>query len=730
MVKKLKLITALLSALLISACTSEPSDDLVESIVESSPETDGALNPSALFDPSDSIIPFPNNLLFGGTLDGTLNIPVADDTNLADPSVALNALDGFSTVAPMSSEFSTSIDSATVNGTSVKVYEVTLDGDNAADTVVRQLSFGLPGSGADYFATLSSVDSSQSTVVVLPLIPLVPKTSYMVLITDDLMTTDSVAFGPSVTYRLIKNLPDPISLVPGDPTLPGALQSLDATQLASFEALRKIVNDSEATVSTFDGAVELTDIITSWSFTTQSIGDVLTEVRNDAIAETVPPNPVLADSMTDSPLTGVGTNVGADIFVGSIDVPYYLTAASGINDPAPLGSFWKGASNSFLTKFNPNAVATSTETIPLMVSVPDSPMPVGGYPVVIYQHGITTNRATMLAVADAFANLANTILAAGYAVVAIDLPMHGLTADETVGGVLVDKTSFERTFDLDLVTQDMTTGNITAAVPDGMTDSSGRHYINLSNLLNSRDNLRQSVSDLLALYYAIDNLSVVTSRCDPCSFNETNVNFLGHSLGAIVGTTFTALETDIKEAVFAFGGGGVAKILDGSAAFGPAIAAGLAVNGLVKGTSDYESFMGAAQTVVDSGDAINYATTVGARTEGILYFEIVGGGGSPSDLVVPNTVPDSNDVSNTVFSPLAGTEPVLALMELDQINTSQTGGSNFQVSVKYTAGEHSSLLDQTPAPNVTAQIQWQMAVFIGTGGSTVPVTDGSIIQAP
>jgi pimeloyl-ACP methyl ester carboxylesterase len=367
----------------------------------------------------------------------------------------------------------------------------------------------------------------------------------------------------------------------------------------------------------------------------------------------------------------------------------------------------------------------------MMLSIPHAPPPLNGYPVVIYQHGITTNRATLLAVADAFANL--SAIGSGYAVIAIDLPMHGLTGNET-NGTEAFKTAFERTFDVDLVTQDATTGAITAEIPDSVTDTSGRHYINLRNLLNSRDNIRQAVSDLFTLTYAIeglDALNLVADNCNPCTFDESNIHFIGHSLGAIVGTTYTAIEqnanANLQDSVFVFGGGGVAKTLDGSATFGPSIAAGLAANGVIKGTPDYESFLGAAQTVVDSGDAINHAADLAANGEGILYFEIVGGGGSPSDLVVPNTVPDGNDTSNTVPAPLAGTEPVLALMNLTQTNTNVLG-PNAQISVKFTAGEHGSLLDPTPAPAVTTEIQGEAALFIGLGN--LVITDGSNIAAP
>ena len=44
----------------------------------------------------------------------------------------------------------------------------------------------------------------------------------------------------------------------------------------------------------------------------------------------------------------------------------------------------------------------------------------------------------------------------------------------------------------------------------------------------------------------------------------------------MAGTTFLAHEQGVRDAVLAFGGASLAKILDGSANFGPVIAAGLA----------------------------------------------------------------------------------------------------------------------------------------------------------
>ena len=93
--------------------------------------------------------------------------------------------------------------------------------------------------------------------------------------------------------------------------------------------------------------------------------------------------------------------------------------------------------------------------------------PAGGWPAVIFQHGITRNRTDLFALADALSFV-------GFAAIAIDMPLHGVT----------DKTNpfyakgLERTFDLDLVNN--ATG---ASGADGVIDPSGSYFINLQSLL-------------------------------------------------------------------------------------------------------------------------------------------------------------------------------------------------------------------------------------------------------
>src|SRR5690625_6932677 len=123
---------------------------------------------TAVFDPSGGEIPFPNSLLLSGSDDLTLNIPVADPGDFGDPAVAMNALDGFSTVAPWTFTFSAEIDpDSVVPGSSVRFYEVSFATGTAAVTGVnREL---VPGQ--EFVATVAGADTSGLPVALVKLVP-------------------------------------------------------------------------------------------------------------------------------------------------------------------------------------------------------------------------------------------------------------------------------------------------------------------------------------------------------------------------------------------------------------------------------------------------------------------------------------------------------------------------------------------------------------------------------
>ncbi|NOZ55005.1 MAG: hypothetical protein GXP08_18015 [Gammaproteobacteria bacterium] len=739
--------------LILIGCDSDKNTDTQDNITQ--------VGFFAKFSPSDRIIPFPNNALFRGSVDGTINIPINADTSGGETATieAMNAQDGFSTVAPISTTFSGAINAASlIPGSTVRVFEVALSGVAGAVVAINRELEGLAAdkaniATAEYAVSLSPLDTSQSTLVISPLRPLSQGTSYLIALSKGISSVSGDNATADLIYGFTKSRVSLLSVKPpisvddiefaalksfGDENKDGVIDGIDlTTHLAtvdSLDDLREATDLAEQRIEAFtvtdDSSATITDltkndIILSWSFTTQTIGAVLTELRADLAAATPPVSSFVDGAVDISPLglTGVGTV--ADFYKGSLRVPYYLSDGDISDAKNPLTGFWEGI---VLATGNRVPDLQSTQNIPILLSVPKTAKPANGWPTVIFQHGITRDRSLLFGVADYLA-------AAGYAAISIDLPLHGIMDAGQRAILGVDNTT-ERTFGLDVVTQNAE-GNVTAQQPDGIADSSGLHFINLSSLRTTRDNTRQGAADLFALRFALENMDY-DNIDNGVDFNTSNLRFIGYSLGAMIGTLFIALEDDIDAAVLAMPGGGIPKLLDGSAAFGASIAAGLASNGIIKGTADYERFMASAQLVMDSGDPINYTGTLAASDKGLLVLEVVGDGTANylPDLVVPNKVPDDVDNSGTIPAPLSGTDPFAALLGTQKISAPlDDGGIAIKAWVRFVKGHHGSLVSPAnkdgEADPVSAVVYNEMAnqitSFLNSLGTQVIVNeDGSL----
>src|SRR5690606_32249661 len=171
--------------------------------------------PKAVFNPSagGDGLPFPVDLLFSGTADGSINIPGKPSTFvstnpatlaaatatpaapfLADPQTALNTMDGFSTTAPMVVRFSDSIDDSTIKD-NVRVFRLgSADpGASGALAVDAELIFGV-----DFVA-----GSSGTTMLVQPLKPLVPGRTHIVVVENGLASTAGERFDADTVYGLL-----------------------------------------------------------------------------------------------------------------------------------------------------------------------------------------------------------------------------------------------------------------------------------------------------------------------------------------------------------------------------------------------------------------------------------------------------------------------------------------------------------------------------------------------
>ncbi|MDK9559033.1 MECDP-synthase [Marinobacter sp. M216] len=357
----------------------------------------------------------------------------------------------------------------------------------------------------------------------------------------------------------------------------------------------------------------------------------------------------------------------------------------------------------------------------------------------IFQHGVTVDRSVSMLPAILLAQ------STCQAVIAIDQPLHGL-AGETIGTVpgleALDPAALTATVQavintLDPTADAQTIGALTALInadyigerhfgytaneslqpvaADLANVSSGSLFINPLNMLNSRDNVRQGVVDLLNVAASLQtfNLSSAFQLSEEGSTPpvlagaDFSVNFVGHSLGGISGTTFSSLVNgedtytvvvdpatgttadltrnalanqalagagftypQLNSVVLHNTGGQGTRLIENSPTISGRILNGLAAAGVTQGSSAFENFFYIFQSAVDATDPVNFAVELGASTStsSLLITEVVG------DSTVPNEA-NVNPLGSAFSAPLAGTEPLMALLDIGLGGTSLADGS-------------------------------------------------------
>jgi hypothetical protein len=770
-----KLLPIAIATAILTACSSGSNSP---SVATTPPTNTGGSTVTgvitAQFDSAKGLVPFPNNLLFSGSTDLTLNPPVANPANTGDPAVALSALDGFGTITPWSTTFSAPINPATViAGQTVRFFEVTRPSpaSSAVTAVVRELT-----PGADYVAVISgsteitttAPENNGKTGIRLAVVPTkaleasslnaatgaISLKTYMVVLTKGIKDAAGNDATPDTTYFIAKRTATLLNGACISSTNPGTATSTDpllpVLSACGLEPLRQLVNAQENLA--IARGIAKDDIILSWTATTQFVTPTLGIVRSIATAQ---PSRIAKTALNTGAL-GLGLPATADVYIGITPVSYYLTApgvapegsAAGtpVSPPsAVLTGFWRARPNGYLAPFvpfnldptstnltfaNPIPVRNSVQNVPVLLTVPNTgTKPATGWPVVIYNHGITRNRTDMLAISTTYASI-------GRAVIAIDQPLHGVnsTSPFYIKGTPFGPLANERTFDVDLISN--TTG---ASGPDGRVDDSGAHFINLGSLLTSRDNNRQAQADLIQL---VKNLSVMDIDGDNVpDFNVTNIAYTGQSLGSINLIPAMAAETTVNLGVLNVPGGGIAQLLNGSPTFGPRIRAGLAAGaGLTPGTSSFDQYFTVTQTVLDSADPINWASAL-VIADRVLLQEVVGtvpasdpscalttAAGAPIAGAPANGCPDAVIPNRVAGAPLSGTEPLIAAMGLSSITSTTQSATGIRGAVRFIKGDHGSLLSPAKDAATTVEMQTQMASMIASGGAAVQVTNNSVIK--
>ena len=691
----------------------------------------------ANFDIATGTLPYPADpFFFAGSTDGTVNITVTLPTRPGAMRTALNSQDGWGLAVEPWTGFSMPLLPSSIPG-NVKIVKVYLNPTNKAPVDVTdpaQVNAYLPTGwplaqgpvagvlveGTDYTAKVDpAIDSGGRILTITPLKPFQASSGpavtggkifnigYIVYLTNGLTSTLGQPFSADTTYAAFKAAPADCSTI-ADAT---------ARQICLFTKPQLAIASAVG--------INPANVILSWSFSTQSMNDPFA-----VIAATATPKPTAIVPLF-NPALGRIVNTGdlgalgkANIYVGSTQLPYYLTATSPEETPAQQNaainqSFWKAANppppplanpdgqlDSYVTMFNPVPGPRSTVTVPILVTVPRTDgssacpgMPVGGWPVAIVQHGITRSRTDAVAIADSFAD-ACTI------VVSMDLPLHGITATDPANPLTAlhcflppaDPNpaclgAYERTFDVDL---DGTPG----------PDSSGAYMINLASPITGRDNLRQGEADMIQLARSVPGIAVAQAApgslpAGPVGVNADRVGFVGLSLGSIVGgAAGQYMAADIASMALSVPGGVITKLLLDSPTFGPAIRAGLQAQGLTPDSTPFGQYFRDFQIVIDSADPFNHinATQTAVPT---LLFMVQG------DTVVPNNA----------------TQRLITAGGLSQITTLglnpvTAGAGKWSYFIE---GSHGTLFDPSASLPATQEMQAQTVTFTASGGAGLQV---------
>ncbi|NQZ85979.1 MAG: lipase [Colwellia sp.] len=801
--KKLVLSVAIASVFGLSACDDESINEVQESAVENG--TVVTTPARVVFNPSVGILSVPNDLLFSGTTDGTLFMPGEKDEDgsshllapdYSDPSTALGALDGWSNVNPFSLaiEFPAgkTLDAASASlPSSVRIFEAVMgasrtDEDCAtalqghACKIVSELSFGVD------FVT----QASGNNVVVVPIKPLKPKTTYIVVLTSSLNDSNGDSIEPSTTYELVRQ--DIATLPLGN-----------ASQLG----LQSVINSFEAKVEG-EGVIH-DEIIYTMAMTTQSTMDVLFTLKSLMAQQiaTAGPAAIPVITMADTGLSVANVLDGkipeeslpafaaANYLKGTINLPYYSGVPSAENPFAPVNTAWKSRCDSgatlagmdpslipadpldandgfcmavglrdlssvitidtqrHLTQFNPVPQANAMMPIDVQMTTPDLPTvnyirsqletplpplvePAAGWPIVIMQHGITGYKEVMLP-------LTAMLSINGFATVAIDYPLHGT-----------------RGFDLNGDNVD----DINASTVSTL------HYVNLQNTITMRDNTRQSALDIVGLRLGLN--AVVNAAGERLNVNGSKVHFVGHSLGAIYGINAVTLANTplapqfdpllkITSSVFAMPGlmlanfGMESPAFEGLAKSNLTLSASADFKAYVDAkfpegytqdqlTETYFAFYESLSAPQKAGlDAVFTQFTFAAQTitesgDPISYIQTLAATQTPTLVfeIAGDGIDSLSDqvVTNTApFTPLGGTEPAIALLGLPGVSETTAGSG----AVRFKYGHHASLLDpranaSSPdvekSADVALEMQTIMNAFFVTDGAMIVVTDTEVVN--
>ncbi|HZI11506.1 MAG TPA: hypothetical protein VE153_14080, partial [Myxococcus sp.] len=717
--------------------------------------------PEATFDPATSTIPFPNDLLrvpAQGNTPARLNLPVPPEPAPVAPAApgspgfpayaaylgalqsraliqGLNTLDGWGTTSPIISENSPTR-GAIDTGSRLDVNTVRLG------QTVQFLKVTNPTTGTEprvrvCFNCASSLNADGTTpnapqqLQIVPEVPLDEATQYAVVMTRGMRDERGRLVAPTAAQALLR-LSAPL-FENGKSTV-AAVPDATAQQLEPIRAAMKPLYDGLAAAG-----IARKDVNLAWAFTTQSTRRVLEQLH--AAPTQVPADPLYLIEETPTYIARMqaaqlNTQHVGRAFVGAFASPFLLTDEQGV-----LGR-----------------AMPRIDRVPFTLFVPNGTAPTGGFPVVVFGHGLTGTRNDVLGVVNRFNE-------AGYAVVAIDAVFHGErnscagispataipssdpanpidTPDEACATGTCDVTPGSATFGRCVAPTEVTCDpsptatipgdDVCADVGQGRCKADGRceggdfrrssarvpvinawNFLNLSNLFATRDNFRHHVVDFsqLTRMLASDTLNTrlaaaVEGPSGPV--NGAQVHYVGQSLGGMLGTLSASVSPRVRHVALNVTGGDLVGILltSTNASFvqrRQAFLGQLQAAGRAQGTPAFDEFITLARTILDPADPRNYGwyleNSPSAPNGRQAFIQYIRG-----DEVIPNPL----------------TEALIASANRAANQERTVQSYMFDISVLPTSARHGFFSNpQIPAP-IRDQAQNQVIGFLNTGTAPAP----------
>lgn len=577
-----------------------------------SPDT-SATAPVVAFDPTNSVVPFPNLEL--------LTVPDAAvagglRTNLPNPTMdpvigGLNTLNGFSTTAPISIPVSAAPDPTSIDPSAMtpctaddcNIVMLKLAEDGTVDTAALPVPL--------------VVLTASTSITVVPAIPLLQNARYVVAVKSGLETVDGTPFSSPQTYSFLK-IPAPFIDAGGNVleapinerggTFKAALacsqaavtgQLLSDAQVQGLATLLETQLAHSRWLETFaaleSGSIARTDLLMGFGYKTQSITDVVDFAKQNLEREAGcgATTPCWDDLLAGQPrlipagvdLRGVEAQAAvclplcqgggtppippancAALVADVLTHPVCQAYASRIDRirlfllatfDATVGGPFQTTPGSSGT-FTPTAlVQPEVSRIPMWVITGTTADPNAQYPVVVFQHGLGAAKETGFLHANTLASTITPLAPAGYATVLIDLPFHGSRASDLINNTTQLPCDVDPA-DVTCTDPDGPGPQPTACVGgcDGAQDPSGTGYLGV-NLFATRDNFRQSTIDQLALIRALRLESDAGGAL--ADLDTTHLGYIGQSLGGITGGNLAAFlgPDEIDAMVLNVPGGGL-----------------------------------------------------------------------------------------------------------------------------------------------------------------------------